>query len=114
VSLGVYSLFVCAPAFVQTQRWQDSYDHFGSIRVKSGTWPRQPVEQVKRWIAPLVAFVNMFGPADPADDPGYLELRDRVLRAHGVHAPPPGPTVWIEGPGAAAPRAGSERGGKYE
>jgi hypothetical protein len=39
-----------------------------------------------------------FRPDDLADDPGYLELRDRVLRAHGVHAPPPGPTVWIEGP----------------
>ena len=49
------------------------------------------VEAVKEVAGALVSFIrHPFGPADPADDPDYLEHRDRVLRSYGVHAPPPG------------------------
>jgi hypothetical protein len=46
-------------------------------------------EQVKRLVQPLISFISHpFGPADLTDDPDYLELRERVLRKHGVWAPP--------------------------
>ena len=46
-------------------------------------------EQVKRLVRPLISFIgHPFAPAGLTDDPDYLELRDRVLRKHGVWAPP--------------------------
>jgi hypothetical protein len=58
--------------------------------MKKGTWPKtEPVEQIKRFVEPLISFArHPFGPADPADDRDYLDLRDRVLRSHGIWAPP--------------------------
>jgi hypothetical protein len=58
--------------------------------MKKGTWPKiEPVEQVKRLVGPLISFIgHPFGPTDLTDDPDYIELRDRVLRNHGVWAPP--------------------------
>jgi hypothetical protein len=59
------------------------------VDVKAHRRPRMAGEQVKRLVEPLISFArHPFGPGDAADDPDYLELRDRVLRNHGIWAPP--------------------------
>jgi hypothetical protein len=54
--------------------------------MKQGTWPKKTGEAVKHAIEHIVFAVVRRG--GPADDPDARELRDRVLRQHGVWAPP--------------------------
>jgi hypothetical protein len=78
-------------------------------------WPSKIAETVKEAAGAFVAFIrHPFGPDDPADDPDYLELRDRVLRSYGVWAPP-GPSYQIGGfSELERPSNPPARGGKYE
>jgi hypothetical protein len=76
-------------------------------------WTTKAATTVKEGAGALVSFMrHPFGPADPADDPDYVELRDRVLRSHGVWAPP-GPSYQIssldepERPSHPRPRGGN-------
>jgi hypothetical protein len=73
-------------------------------------------EQVKHLVEPLISFIrHPFGPTDPADDPDYLDLRDRVLRNHGVWAPPAGrATRLATSPSSSGPSNPPGRGGNLE
>lgn len=72
-------------------------------------------EHVKRAAELVVAFVGpLFGRRDPADDPDYLDLRDRVLRNHGVWAPPGSSYRIGEVSELERPSDPPARGGNYE